>query len=47
MMEMALAVTRLLQRYRVRWAGRRAVEPKVIFNTYLPKELPIELVPRG
>jgi cytochrome P450 len=47
MMEMTLFVARLLQRYDVRWAGRRPLASKVIFNTFLPKEVPIRLVPRA
>src|SRR5262249_30130712 len=47
MMEMQIVVARLLQRYRVQWAGRRPVEPKVVFNPYLPKRVPIRLVPRA
>jgi cytochrome P450 len=47
MMEMTLFVARLLARYRVRWAGRRPVEPKVVFTTYFPREVPLELVPRA
>lgn len=46
MWEMQLAVARLLGRYRVRWAGGPSVEHRIIFNTYLPKKVPIELVPR-
>jgi cytochrome P450 len=46
MWEMQLAVARLLGRYRVRRAGRGAITPKVIFNTYMPRQVPIELLPR-
>jgi len=45
-MEMTLFVARLLQRYHVRWAGRRPLASKVVFNTFLPKEVPIRLIPR-
>jgi hypothetical protein len=37
------AVARLLARYRVRRAPGSSIELRVIFNTYLPKEVPIEL----
>jgi cytochrome P450 len=47
MMEMELFVARLFQRYTVRWAGTKAMESKVVFNTYLPKEVPLRLVPRA
>lgn len=47
MMELQLTVARLLQRYRVRWAGSGPWKHKVIFNTYLPKEVPIQLIPRA
>jgi len=47
MMEMTLFIARLLQRYDVQWAGRRALASKVVFNTFLPKEVPIRLAPRG
>ena len=43
MMEMQLALARLLQRFRVRWAGGDKVVPNVVFNTYLPKSVPIRL----
>jgi len=47
MWEMQLTVVRLLARYRVRRAGRRTIEPRVIFNSYLPTRVPVELAPRG
>lgn len=47
MMEMQLFLARLLQRYEVQWAGRRPLAPKVVFNTLLPKEVPVRLVPRA
>lgn len=47
MMEMQLAMARLLQRYEMRWAGSRPLAPKVVFNTLLPKEVPIRLTPRA
>jgi cytochrome P450 len=43
MWEMQIAVARLLARYRVRRVPGRSIEHRVIFNTYLPKEVPIEL----
>jgi cytochrome P450 len=47
MMEMQLTIARILQRYSVRWAGRGPVRPRVIFNSLLPREVPLELIPRA
>jgi len=46
MMEMHPFVARLLQRYDVRWAGRRPLSGNTVFNTFTPREAPFRLVPR-